>query len=383
MLYRPIYLDYNATTPVDESVLEEMLPYFSKHFGNPSSKTHQYGWISAEAIEIARERVAAAIGSEIREVIFTSGATEALNLAILGLVRRFKGKKQHIISQNTEHKAVLDLLKYLEGQGTEVTYLQVNREGEINLDELKGSMREDTLAFICMYANNETGKLFNIKESFGIAKERGCYTICDATQAFGKTPLNVEAHNIDLMALSSHKIYGPKGCGALFFRRRNPRINLSPLLFGGGQELGLRPGTLATPNIVGFGKAAELATKNMDERIRAMIENRNLLEGILLSHKAIRLNSASTSRLPNTSNFRIRGIKAEKLISMLPQLAFSTGSACSSVINKPSHVLLALGLNEDEAMGSIRISTGFYTSADEIKEASSLILGKIEALLQG
>ena len=383
MPYRAIYLDYNATTPVEESVLEEMLPYFSTHFGNPSSNTHQFGWIAAEAIEIARERVAAAIGSETKEVVFTSGATEALNLAILGLVRRFKDKKQHIISQNTEHKAVLDILKNLEEQGFEVTYLKVNKEGELDLNELRESIREDTLAFICMFANNETGKLFNVKESFRIAKEYGCYTICDATQALGKSSLSVKTQNIDIMALSSHKIYGPKGCGALYFSRRNPRINLSPILFGGGHELGLRPGTLATANIVGFGKAAELASQNIEKRVLLMVKNQELLEGILLRHKAVELNCASTSRLPNTSNFRIGGVKAEKLISMLPQLAFSTGSACSSVINEPSHVLLALGLNRDEAMSSIRISTGFNTSADEIKEASSLILGKIETLLQG
>lgn len=380
MLNNHIYLDYNATTPVHSGVMEAMLPYFTLHFGNPASKIHAHGWLAAEAVDIAREQVAKLIGSEKDEIIFTSGATESLNIAIQGVAKAYQNKGKRIVTLSTEHKAVLDTCGYLEKEGFEITYLPVDSDGYIDESTLQNSFREDTIAFIAMLANNESGRILPIDKYAQIAKEKGVIVICDATQAIGKIPVDVNLLNVDLLALSGHKIYGPKGIGALFIRRKNPRVSLLPTYFGGGHERGLRPGTLATPLIVGLGKAAELALVEEWKRIQLLSETRDLIESELLKLEGVRLLIKDKNRLPNTSNICISGIRADKLFPQVPLLSFSSGSACSSAIPEPSHVLLAMGLNEDDAYASIRISTGIYTSTNEAIAAASSIIEAVRRL---
>lgn len=385
-----IYLDYNSTTPVDPRVLEAMLPYFSEKFGNAASKTHSAGWVAEAAVEQARERVAKLIGATPHEIIFTSGATEAINLALKGLCEAAVGAdrdftprpiRDHIITVSTEHKAVLDTCKYLETKGAKVTYLPVNREGLVDLGQLRNSITGSTLLVCVMYANNETGVMQpQISQIAQIAHDRGCIFMTDATQAAGRIKVDVQGDGIDLLSLSSHKIYGPKGAGALFVRRKDPRVTLSPLIHGGGHERGLRSGTLNVPAIVGFGKACEIAEKEMWEDAQRISQLRTLLEQSFLDLGNVFVNGSIKDRLPNVTNLSFLGIKADSLIAKLPDIAVSTGSACSSAVPEPSHVLRAMGLSDEMAYASIRFSLGKNTAKEEIEIVSGKVKEKIKEM---
>lgn len=369
-----IYLDYNATTPVAAAVLEAMLPYFATNFGNAASDAHAWGWKAAEAVKRARQLLADSINSSPQELYFTSGATESINLALKGAAAQFTGQAKHLITVQTEHKAVLDSCTYLEAQGLEVTYLGVNCEGLIELEELKKAMRPDTFLVSVMLANNETGVIQPIREIADIVHQQGAWLMCDAVQAFGKIELDVEGLGIDLMPLSAHKIYGPKGVGALYLRRRNPRVSVQALIHGGGHEKGLRSGTLNVPGIVGFGAAAAWTSTQLHEKMAEISRLRNEFEQALLSlSPKIHLNGSAQQRLPNVSNLRFDGHQAEKLILSLPRLGVSVGSACTSALKSPSHVLTAMGLSEQQAYSSIRFSLGYMTTEAEIREATQML----------
>lgn len=384
-MHKPIYLDYASTTPVDRRVLESMLPYFSEKAGNPASRTHAFGWVAEEAVKSAREKVAALINCSEQEIIFTSGSTEAINLALKGVFENYQSKGRHIVTVATEHRAVLDTCQALERKGAEVTYLPVDREGLINLNLLEKSIKDSTILVCIMFANNETGVIQPIRQIADIVHARGCIFMSDATQAVGKIPVDVQAEHIDLVCLSAHKFYGPKGAGALFVRRKNPRVTLYPLIHGGGHEHGLRSGTLNVPAIVGLGKAAELAKVEMQEdalrisALRAFFEQalmsipeqalRNLPEQEYFKSNVVRINGHIKNRLPNISNLAFKGFKADRLITQMSEIAVSTGSACSSVLAEPSHVLTAMSLSQEEAYSSIRFSLGKYTSREEMEYA--------------
>ncbi len=362
----PVYLDYNATTPVDEKVLEIMLPFFARHFGNAASKTHAWGWTADAAVKKARTQVAQGIGCIDQEILFTSGATEALNLAIKGVFENYRSKGQHIITVKTEHKAVLDTCERLKRYGAEITYLNVDREGLVDPDELKSLITQATVLVAVMYANNETGVIQPVKELSEITHTQNAIFLCDATQAIGKVSVNVEEEGIDLLCLSAHKLYGPKGVGALYVRRKNPRVSLVPLIHGGGHERGLRSGTLNVPGIVGLGAACELAIKELWENNSKISGLRAQLEHYLLDLPGVRINGSTRNRLYNTSNICFSGVKANTLIAQLKHIAVATGSACTSANSEPSHVLKAMGLSTEDAYSSIRFSLGKYTNADEI-----------------
>jgi len=363
----PIYLDYNSTTPVDPRVLEAMLPYFTEKFGNAASKTHSFGWVAEAAVEQARERVAKLINATPHEIIFTSGATESVNLAIKGVWENYQSKGNHIITVATEHKAVLDTCNYLESKGAQVTYLKVDREGLIDLEELKNSMTRSTILVCVMYANNETGVIQQISEISKIVHDKESLFLCDATQAVGKIPVDVEADGIDLLCLSAHKIYGPKGTGALFVRRKNSRVSLIPQIHGGNHERGFRSGTLNVPGIVGLGKACEIAEKEMWNDAQRVSQLRTLLEQKLLDLGNIFVNGSIKYRLPNVTNLCFKGIKADSLIAKLSEIAVSTGSACTSAIAQPSHVLKSMGMTDEMAYSSVRFSLGKYTTEEDVK----------------
>ena len=375
----PIYLDYNATTPCDPRVMGEMLPYFTNQFGNAASRTHAYGWVAEEAVTIGRERVAKLISADSSELIFTSGATEAVNLAIRGAYETYRSKGNHIITYQTEHKAVLDTCAYLEKQGAIVTYLPVDSNGLPDLSLLEKSIHADTILIAAMYANNETGVVFPIKEMATIAKKTGVLFFSDATQAVGKIPVNVLTDHIDLLALSAHKIYGPKGAGALYIRRKNPRVKLSPILYGGGHEKGLRSGTLNVPGIVGLGKAWEICSVDMPaDRLRIEQLRDQLLNG-LLELGCVSLNGDKNFLLPHVANVSFDFAGAAQLIGQLSKhIAVSSGSACTSASAEPSHVLKAMGLKDELAVGSIRFSLGRFTTEEEI----SIALQKIEEIVK-
>lgn len=361
-----IYLDYNATTPVDARVLAEMLPYFSQKFGNAASNTHSYGWTASEAVKKAREQVAAAIGASASEIIFTSGATEAINLALKGIAEMYADVGNHIITCQTEHKAVLDTCAYLEEKGLNITYLPVNEKGLIDLTALKNAFTPQTILVCIMYANNETGVLQTIKEIADITHEKGVILMSDCVQAVGKIPVNVQDLSIDVMPISAHKLYGPKGVGALFIRRRNPRVTMSALLHGGGHEKGLRSGTLNVPEIVGLGKAIELAVAEMPS-FDFLADLRNYLENRLLALPNVVRNGDSDLRLPHVSNLSFGKLKADNLIMKIPDIALATGSACTSALISPSHVLKAMGFSEERCYASIRFSLGKYSTMAEIE----------------
>jgi cysteine desulfurase len=375
----PIYFDYNATTPCDSRVVDEMLPYFTRHFGNAASRTHAYGWLAEEAVSIGRERVARLINADTTEIAFTSGATEAINLALRGVYETYKSKGGHIITYQTEHKAVLDTCAYLEKQGASVTYLPVNSRGLPDLSLLQESIQDGTVLIAAMYANNETGVVFPIKEMAAIAKKNSVLFFSDATQAVGKIPVDVLKDDIDLLALSAHKLYGPKGVGALYVRRKNPRVKLSPILYGGGHEKGLRSGTLNVPGIVGLGKACEIAAIEMnDDSVRIQQLRDQLLNG-LLQMGCTSVNGDKHSLLPHVANISFDIPAAAQLIGQLSKhIAVSSGSACTSASAEPSHVLKAMGLKDELAIGSIRFSLGRFTTEQEI--ANGLI--KIRQALQ-
>jgi cysteine desulfurase len=370
MLKLPIYLDHNATTPCDPRVVEAMLPYFTEKFGNAASRTHSFGWEGEEAVEYAREQVAGLIGAEPKEVIFTSGATEGDNLAIKGVFEMYAGKGNHIITAATEHKAVLDTCGHLEKMGGEVTYLPVNREGLIDLAELEAAIKPTTILIAIMYANNEIGVIQPVREISRIARAHGVLFFTDAAQAVGKVPVDVNGDGIDLMTISAHKLYGPKGVGALYVRRKNPRVRLTAQIDGGGHERGKRSGTLNVPGIVGFGKACELCRLEMEADNGRLARLRDKLENDLLQLELSYINGSREFRLPQTSNISFRYVDAEGLITGVNKnIALSSGSACTSASLEPSYVLKALGLDDELAHSSLRVGLGRFTTDEEVEYA--------------
>lgn len=378
---RAIYLDNNATTPVHPQVLEKMLPYFSEKFGNASSKLHQFGWQAEAAVELAREQTAKLIAAEPQEIIFTSGATESINLAIQGVAQSYQAKGKHIIAFATEHKAVLDTLSFLGDVGFEIELISVNREGLPDLNQLQNAIRPDTILICAMLANNETGVILPISEIAQIVHKKNSLLLCDATQACGKIKIDVNALGVDLLALSAHKFYGPKGVGALYIRRKNPRVQLLPILHGGQHESGIRSGTLNVPGIVGLGAAAALFSSDPESYLNHCLPLRKKIEKSLSESGCI-ITAQTSERLPNTIHVVLPGIKADRLISQLPELAFSTGSACSSALAQPSHVLVAMGFPLTECYASIRISLGIFNSTEDAEQAANSIVSAWKHLLK-
>lgn len=365
----PIYLDNNATTPLDPRVLEAMLPYFTNKFGNAASRNHAFGWVAEEGVDYAREQVAKLIGCTDKEIIFTSGATEADNLGIKGVFEMYADKGNHIITATTEHKAVLDTCKHLEKQGAKVTYLQVKEDGLIDLNELEAAMTPQTILVCIMYGNNEIGVVQPVKEISAIAHQHGALFMTDATQAVGKIPVDVNTDGIDLMAFSAHKMYGPKGVGALYVRRKNPRVKVTSQMDGGGHERGMRSGTLNVPGIVGFGKACELCRLEMDEEAKRLSALRDKLERELTSLEESYVNGNTQHRLPHVANISFKYVEGEGLMMAMKDLAVSSGSACTSASLEPSYVLKSLGLSDDLAHSSIRFGLGRFTTEEEVDYA--------------
>lgn len=367
MLKLPVYLDNSATTPMDPRVLEVMMPYFLEHFGNAASRSHSFGWAAEEAVKYTREQVAQLIGAEPKEIIFTSGATESDNLALKGIFEMYAAKGNHIITVKTEHKAVLDSCKHIEKLGGEITYLDVKNDGLIDLKELENAIRPETILVSVMFANNEIGVIQPIKKISAIAKKHGALFFADATQAIGKIPINVINDGIDLMAFSAHKIYGPKGIGALYVRRKNPRVKVTEQIDGGGHENGMRSGTLNVPGIVGFGKACELCRIEMKKESKRIKKLRDKLEIQLLKLDETFVNGNIEHRIPNVSNISFKYAESEGLmLGFNKNIAVSSGSACMSASIEPSHVLKALGLVDDLAHSSLRFSLGRFTTEEEI-----------------
>ncbi|MGE5108016.1 MAG: IscS subfamily cysteine desulfurase [Sphingobacteriales bacterium] len=367
MLKLPIYLDNNATTPMDPRVLEAMIPYFIEKFGNAASRNHSFGWEGEEAVDYAREQVAKLIGADPKEIIFTSGATEADNLAIKGVFEMYASKGNHIITATTEHKAVLDTCKHIEKSGGEVTYLEVKPDGRIDLNELEAAIKPTTILIAIMYANNEIGTIQPVKEISTIAKKHGVLFFTDATQAVGKIPVDVNKDGIDLMAFSGHKMYGPKGVGALYVRRKNPRVKVTAQMDGGGHERGMRSGTLNVPGIVGFGKACELCMTDMEADTKRISKLRDKLENALLRLEEAYVNGSVEHRLPHVSNISFKYVEGEGLMmGFNKNIAVSSGSACTSASLEPSYVLKALGLGDDLAHSSLRFGLGRFTTEEQI-----------------
>lgn len=363
----PVYLDNSATTPMDPRVLEAMLPYFLEQFGNASSNSHVYGWTAAEAVDAARDQVAELIGAHPSEIVFTSGATESVNLAIKGTFENYKAIGNHIITCVSEHQAVLDTCEWIENNGGNVTYLRVDSQGLIDLDELEKAITDQTILISVMYANNETGTIQPIREISSIARDHDVLFFTDATQAVGKIPVNVEEDGIDMLSVSAHKLYGPKGTGALYVRRTNPKVNLASQIHGGGHEKNRRSGTLNVPGIAGFGKACELCMSELENSSGKMKDLRDKLEQELLAIDGTKLNGSRENRLPHITNIAFENVNGEDLLmEICRKIAISRGSACSSVTSKPSHVLKALGLSDSMALSSFRISLGRFTTSSDI-----------------
>lgn len=364
----PVYMDYHATTPCDPRVLEAMLPYFSLQFGNAASQGHAFGWQAAEAVKIAREEIASLLDADPSEIIFTSGATESINLAIKGVFEMMAGKGKHIITASTEHRAVLDTCAHLEKLGAEISYLPVQHDGLIDPALLQSSIRADTILIAVMYANNETGVIQSIPAIGKMARQHGIFFFTDATQAVGKISVNVKEDNIDLLACSAHKIYGPKGVGALYIRRRDPRVRLTAQMDGGGQERGFRSGTLNVPGIVGFGKAASLRQSEMDHDVTSIGRLRDKLEKAILKMGGTKLNGHQQDRLPTVTNISFaQGVGNHLLKNLLKVVAVSSGSACSSASPEPSHVLKAMGLDDAAAFQAVRFSLGKYNTEEDVE----------------
>jgi cysteine desulfurase len=363
----PIYMDNHATTPMDPRVLEAMLPYFTEKFGNAASRNHSFGWAGEEAIENARQQIASLINATPKEIIFTSGATESDNLMIKGVAEMYREKGNHIITQAIEHKAVLDTCKNLEKRGFEVTYLPVQKDGRVDPEDVRKAIKPTTILICIMYANNEIGVINPIAEIGKIAKERGVIFAVDGVQAVGKIPVDVQMDNVDLLAISAHKIYGPKGVGALYVRRRNPRVQLSAIIDGGGHERGMRSGTLNVPGIVGLGKACELCQQEMateSERLRGLRDR--LKAGLEAKLDEVFVNGSLEHRLPNNLNMSFAYVEGESLLMGINDVAVSSGSACTSATLEPSYVLKALGVGEDLAHTSIRFGLGRFTTPEEV-----------------
>lgn len=363
------YLDYNATTPVDERVLAEMLPFFSKHFGNAHSSTHEFGWYANGAIEKARQQVANLIEAEPSEIIFTSGATEGINMALKGIFEAYRSKGNHIITTQSEHKAVIDTCDYLKELGAEITYLKVDREGRIDLDELKASFTPKTILVSIIAANNETGVLQDLEKISEVTHQHEALFFSDTTQLAGKLPIDVNDMGIDVCCISGHKLFAPKGVGALYVRRKNPRVNLTPLFHGGSQEHGKRSGTLNVPSIVGLGKACEIAKADFWENNAHISKIRGYLEHQLLEVPELRINGSTRYRLYNTANIYFPKLKnGDRIFSHLKsKYAVSLGSACTSATTETSHVLKAMGLSKEEAENCIRFSLSAYNTKEEME----------------
>ncbi|MDB9303389.1 MULTISPECIES: cysteine desulfurase family protein [Cyanophyceae] len=381
MSIRPIYLDGHATTPVDERVLAAMIPYFTEHFGNPSSIGHVYGWEAEAAVKQAREILAAAINATPEEIVFTSGATEGNNLAIKGVAEAYFSQGQHIITVATEHSAVLDPCTYLKSLGFDITVLPVQPDGIIDLNELKKAFRPETILFSVMAANNEIGVLQPLAEIGEMCREKNIIFHTDAAQAIGKIPLDVQTMKVDLMSLTAHKVYGPKGIGALYVRRRNPRVQIAPQQHGGGHERGMRSGTLYTPQIVGFGKAVEIALATQETENQRLIELRQRLWEQLSQLSGVHLNGHPTQRLAGNLNISVEGVDgAALLLGLQPVMAVSSGSACSSTSTAPSHVLTALGHSEKLAYAAVRFGIGRFNTAEEIDTVAQQVISTVQSL---
>ncbi len=381
MLKFPIYMDYHSTTPVDPRVLESMLPYFSGKFGNAASKNHSFGWDADEAISKARAQIAQLIACNPKEVVFTSGATESDNLALKGVAHMYREKGNHIITAVTEHKAILDTAKRLEKEGFEVTYLPVDSDGLINLETLKAAITDQTILISIMLANNEIGVIQPIAEIGQIAKEKGVVFHCDATQGVGKIPVNVDEMGIDLMSFSAHKIYGPKGVGGLYVRRKKPRVRLAAVMDGGGHERGMRSGTLNVPGIVGLGKACEIAEKEMIEEELRLTKMRNKLQDYIMTElDEVYLNGHPENRLAQNLNISFAYVEGESLMMGLKEIALSSGSACTTATLEPSYVLRALGVGSDLAHSSLRFGLGRFTTDEEIDYVGKRVVEAVTRL---
>jgi cysteine desulfurase len=377
----PIFMDYHSTTPVDPRVVEEMLPYFTEDFGNAASRNHSFGWKAEEAVERGRMRIGQIIHADPKEVIFTSGATESDNLALKGVAEMYGEKGDHIITCVTEHKAILDTCKHLEKRGKRVTYLPVDHFGQIDLDQLRDSITDKTILISIMYANNEVGTLQKIREIGKIAKEKGVLFHSDAVQAIGKIPVDVQDLNVDLMSMTAHKIYGPKGVGALYVRKKGPRVRLSAQMDGGGHERGMRSGTLNVPSIVGMGKAFDLAREIMPEESKRLAYLRDKLhKGITGKLDEVFLNGHPTERLPNNLNLSFAYVEGESLLMGLDDIAVSSGSACTSATLEPSYVLKALGVGEDLAHTSIRFGLGRFNTEEEVDYVTNKVIDNVTRL---
>ena len=363
----PIYLDNNATTPCDPRVVDAMLPFFTQNYGNAASRSHPFGWVAEEAVDYAREQVAKLINADPKEIIFTSGATEGDNLAIKGVFEMYASKGNHIITATTEHKAVLDTCKHIEKLGGEVTYLEVEADGLIDMAKLEAAIRPNTILISIMYGNNEIGVVQPIREISALAKKNGILFFTDATQAVGKIPVDVIADGIDLLTFSAHKMYGPKGIGALYVRRKNPRVKVTAQMDGGGHERGMRSGTLNVPGIVGFGKACELCRLEMDKDIAHTSRLRDKLETALMALEEAYINGNTAHRLPHTTNISFKYVEGEGLMmGFNKNIALSSGSACTSASLEPSYVLKALGLGDDLAHSSLRFGLSRFTTEEQV-----------------
>ena len=377
----PIYLDYQATTPVDPRVLTAMLPYFSDVFGNAASRSHPFGWKAEKAVDNARAQCAALIGAHEKEIVFTSGSTEAINLALKGVAKMYASKGKHIITSLSEHKAVLDVAKHLEKEGYEVTYLAPDEKGRHSAEQIEAAMREDTIVVSIMWANNEIGTIQPIHEIGKLCKERGVLFMCDGTQAAGKIPVDVNEAGVDLLCASGHKIYGPKGVGFLYVRRKNPRVRLVAQLDGGGHEGGLRSGTLNVPGIVGLGAAAEVARLDLDSDAEHSVTLRERFEArVFKALDQVFINGDEDNRLPGCSNLSFAYVEGESLIMGIPNLAVSSGSACTSASLEPSHVLQSMGVGDELAHSSIRFGFGRLTTEEEADYAADEIIRAVNKL---
>jgi cysteine desulfurase len=372
----PIFMDNHSTTPMDPRVLEAMLPYFVEKFGNAASRNHAFGWEAEEAVENARKQIVRLIHADSKELVFTSGATESDNLAIKGVVEMYHEKGDHIITSSTEHRAVLDTCKALESKkGLKVTYLPVDKTGMVNPDDVRNAITDKTILITIMLANNEIGTINPIKEIGAIAKEKGILFHCDATQGVGKVPVDVQEMGIDLMSFTAHKIYGPKGVGALYVRKKGPRVRIVPMIDGGGHERGMRSGTLPVPLIVGFGKAIELCEQEMPTETKRMAALRDRLQtGIMSKLEEVYLNSHPTQRLPNNLNISFAYVEGESLLMGVKEIALSSGSACTSATLEPSYVLRALGVGSDLAHSSIRFGLGRFNTEEEVDYTAKRII---------
>ena len=376
----PIYLDNNATTPMDPRVLDAMLPYFNEKFGNAASRNHSFGWNAEEAVDYAREQVGRLIGCTSKEIIFTSGATEANNLAIKGVYEMYGSQGNHMITVTTEHKATLDACKKVEKMGGEVTYLSPNEDGLINLSDLEAAITDKTILITIMYGNNEIGVIQDIKAISAIAKKNGILFHTDATQTVGKIPVDVIADGIDLMSFTAHKMYGPKGVGALYVRRKNPRVKVTSQMDGGGHERGMRSGTLNVPGIVGFGKACEIAQNEMAEEAIRLSVMRDRLEKELLTIEEAYVNGNTQHRLPHVANISFKFVEGEGLMMGTKDIAVSSGSACTSASLEPSYVLKSLGLDDELAHSSLRFGLGRFTTDEEIDFAIEHVKNAVNKL---